>query len=187
MARMADTKRITTADELLRMPDDGQRHELVRGELTTMPPAGSEHGIVGMRLAGTLYDHVQSADLGELFISDTGFRLASDPDTVRAADVAFVRRERTAAGAIPKGYWPGPPDFAAEVVSPSDTYRMVQEKVREWLAAGTRMVLVLDPDARTVAVYRSHDRARMLGPDDLIDGADVIPGWQCRVRTLFPD
>jgi Uma2 family endonuclease len=188
MARMVDTKRITTADELFRMPDDSQRHELVRGELRTRMPAGWEHGSIGVRLARALGNHVESANLGETFNADTGFALTSNPDTVRAPDVAFVRRERMEAGGIPrKGFWQGPPDLAAEVVSPSDSVRMVQEKVGEWLAAGTRMVLVLDPDARTVTVHRSRHRVRTLGADDVIDGEDVVPGWQCRVRTLFPE
>ena len=116
MGRMVDTKRITTADELLRMPDDSQRHELVRGELRTRMPAGWEHGSIGVRLARALGNHVESANLGETFNADTGFALTSNPDTVRAPDVAFVRRERMEAGGIPrKGFWQGPPDLAAEV------------------------------------------------------------------------
>jgi Uma2 family endonuclease len=185
MGHMVDTKRITTADELLRMRDDGQRHELVRGELRTMTPAGCEHGDVCVFLVASLHGHVNETGLGTVWEGQTGFRLASNPDTVRAPDVAFLRRERVEAGGVPKGYWPGPPDLAAEVVSPSDSFRMVQERVREWLDAGTRMVLVLDPDDRAVTVYRSRDRARVLGPDDVIDGEDVVPGWRCEVRTLF--
>jgi Uma2 family endonuclease len=187
MAGMVDTKRITTADELLRMPDDGQRHELVRGELRTMTPAGSEHGVVGSFLAGELVPHVRARKLGRVMDGQTGFRLASRPDTVLAPDVAFVSRERIEAVGVPKGFWPGAPDLAAEVVSPSDSFSMVREKVHAWLDAGTRMVLVLDPDDRSVTVYRSRESSRTLGADDLLDGEDVVPGWQCKVRTLFSD
>jgi Uma2 family endonuclease len=185
MARMVDTKRVTTADELFRMPDDGLRHELVRGELRSVMPAGSEHGSVGVRLAASLCHYVEGAALGEVFNADTGFRLASSPDTVRAPDLAFVHRDRIEPGSLPKGYWPGAPDLAAEVVSPGDSRREVQEKVFEWLEAGARMVLVLEPDDRTVTVYRSRDSVRILGPDDVIDGEDVVPGWRCPVRALF--
>ena len=180
----AETVRVD-ADELFRMPDDGQRHELVRGELRTMTPAGSSHGNVGMRLGWSLVTHVEGAEQGEVFNADTGFRLASEPDTVRAPDVAFVSRERIGAGRLPEGYWPGAPDLAAEGVSPNDSFRMVQEKVFEWLDAGTRMVLVIEPKKRTVTVYRSRERLRVLGPDDVIDGEDVVPGWRCPVRQLF--
>jgi Uma2 family endonuclease len=185
MARMVERKRITTADELLAMPDDGHFYELVRGELRTMTPAGSEHGSVGFRLGSSLGQHVESAGLGEGFNADTGFRLASEPDTVRAAAVAFVSRARIEAGRLPKGYWPGAPDLAAEVVSPSDSFSEVQEKVFEWLGAGARMVLLIEPEKRSVTVYRSRDHARVLGLDDVIDGEDVVPGWRCPVRRLF--
>jgi Uma2 family endonuclease len=130
---------------------------------------------------------VRLTGLGKVVEGQTGFRLASHPDTVRCPDVGFVSRERLGVGVNPKGFWPGAPDLAAEVVSPSDSFTAVQEKVRAWLDAGTRMVLVLDPDVRTVTVYRSRDRARMLGPDDVINGEDVVPGWRCEVRTLFSD
>ena len=185
-SRMVDTKRITTADELFRMPDNGLRHELVRGELRTMTPAGYEHGIVGGRLFSSLCTHVRSAGLGELLCGEPGFRLASDPDTVRVPDAAFVRCERSGRGRPLKGFLPGPPDLAVEVVSPSDSSGEVQEKVFEWLDAGTRMVLVLEPDDQTVTVWRARDRVRVLGPDDVIDGEDVVPGWRCPVRELFP-
>jgi Uma2 family endonuclease len=185
MARMVDAKRITTADELLAMPDDGQRYELVRGELRTMTPASSGHGVIGMFLGASLVEHVKRNPPGAVFNADTGFRLASTPDTVRCADVAFIRRERAQVTYL-EGFWPGAPDLAAEVVSPSDSSREVQEKVFEWLDAGTRMVLVLEPKDRSVTVYRSRDDVRHLGPDDVIDGEDVVPGWRCSVREIFP-
>lgn len=186
MAHMAETKRITTADELLRMPNDGQRRELVRGELRTMTPAGSEHGRVSACVLMNLGQYVQATGLGTVFEGQTGFRLSSRPDTVRSPDVGFVSRERLEPGtAAPTGYWPGAPDLVVEVISPSDSFTEVHQKVREWLDAGARMVLVVDPDERTVIVYRSLDHARILGPNDEIDGEDVVPGWRCEVRKLF--
>jgi Uma2 family endonuclease len=190
MARMSDTRRITritTADELLRMPRDGLRRELVRGELRTMTPAGSEHSNISIELGAELRNYVKTAGLGRVFGEQAGFRLTAHPDTVRAPDAAFVSRERVEAVGLPKGYWPGAPDLAAEVISPTDSSRMVKEKVSEWLAFGTRMVLVLDPDDRTVTVHRSGQQPRVLGPDDVIDGEDVVPGWRCLVRALFPN
>jgi Uma2 family endonuclease len=169
------------------MPDDGLRHELVRGELRTMTPAGFEHGDVSASLCASLHNHVRNTGLGKVVEGQTGFLLTSSPDTVRCPDVGFVSREHIEAGVSTKGYWRGAPDLAAEVVSPSDSFTEVKEKVREWLDAGTRMVLVLEPDDRSVTLYRSRDRARTLGRDDVIDGEDVVPGWRCEVRSLFPD
>jgi Uma2 family endonuclease len=167
------------------MPNDDRRHELVRGELRTMTPAGFEHGDVSARLVMNLGHHVEAKELGIVVEGQTGFLLASNPDTVRCPDAGFVSRERLEAHAITKGFWPGAPDLAAEVVSPNDSFTEVHEKVRAWLDAGTRMVLVLDPDERNVTVYRSRDHARTFGPDDVIDGEDVVPGWRCEVRKLF--
>src|SRR5437867_11621007 len=106
-ALMAQETRAITAEELFRIPDDGYKYELVAGRLRKMTPAGSLHGVVGMRLATTITDHVDRHRLGVTFAADTGFKLASDPDTVRAPDVAFVARERIPATGIPTAYWQG--------------------------------------------------------------------------------
>ena len=180
---MANTKRFMTADELLRMPDDHQRHELVRGELRTMPLCGAEHGCISVHLTMHLATHVRSMGLGEAVLGGTGFQLASNPDTVLAPDGAFIRAERIGTG---RPFWQGPPDLATEVVSPDDSFDTVQGRVLDWLDAGTRMVLVVEPETCTVTVWRARGRARILGADDVIDGEDVIPGWRCPVHELFP-
>jgi Uma2 family endonuclease len=176
--------RLATADELLHYPRDGWRYELVAGELRRMSPAGSSHGAVAMQLGILLAQHVSAQRLGRVFAAETGFVLARNPDTVRAPDVAFVRRERLGAE-LPEGFWPGPPDLAAEVVSPGDSFTEVQEKALCWLDAGTRMVLVVDPQQRTATVYRSRADVTLLGGDDVIDGGDVVPGWRAKVAELF--
>jgi Uma2 family endonuclease len=119
--------------------------------------------------------------------ADTGFWLTRDPDTVRAPDVAFVRRERLPTGAARRGYFPGAPDLAVEVISPKDLYTEVDEKVGEWLAHGTLMVLVVNPRRRTVAVHRPGQPVRILGEDETLDGEDAVPGWTMAVRDIFDD
>jgi Uma2 family endonuclease len=98
--------RLATADELLHHPRDGRRYELVAGEIRRMSPAGSVHGAVAMKLGVLLAQHVIAQRLGRAFAAETGFVLARNPDTVRAPDAAFVRRERLAAE-LPRGFWPG--------------------------------------------------------------------------------
>jgi Uma2 family endonuclease len=181
---MSTTPTLTTADELFVMPDDGFRCELVRGEVRRMPPAGSEHGAVIMNIGTPLDQFVKANSLGVVFGAETGFKIASEPDTVRAPDLAFVRRERIPEEGIPQGFWPGAPDLAVEVVSPSDTYTEVEEKVHDWLNAGTRIVLVLNPRTRTVAVYTSHTDVVRLTESDTLDGGEVLPGFTCRVAEL---
>ena len=95
---------------------------------------------------------VEANDLGEVFNADTGFIIELGPDTVRAPDVSFVRKENIPPGGIPKGFIPGAPDLAVEVISPSDSYTEVAEKVAQLLQAGTQLVVLIDPRARTVSL-----------------------------------
>lgn len=182
---MSTQIRLVTAEELLAMPDDGLRRELVRGEIREMSPAGHEHGRIAMRVGSRLDQHVEANGLGTVYAAETGFTIASDPDTVRAPDAAFVRRERVGEVDRLTGYWPGAPDLAVEVVSPTDRYTDVEEKVFEWLDAGTQMVLVVNPAKRSAAVYRSRHDITVLTEEDHIDGADVVPGWSVPVADLF--
>lgn len=180
-----ETKPVT-AEELLRTPDDGSRRELVKGEVRTMAPAGGKHGFVAGEIFGELRNYVKANDLGWTFAAETGFKVASDPDTVRAPDAAFVRKERVeAAGDDFEGYFPGAPDFVCEVVSPNDRHSDVLEKALDWLHSGCRMVLVVEPRGKTVTVYRAPDDVKILSADDRIDGADVLPGWSLAVKDLF--
>jgi Uma2 family endonuclease len=182
---MSTTHTLATADELFVMPDDGFRHELVRGEIRRMPPAGSEHGAVAVNIALVIAQFVKAHGLGVVFGAETGFKIASDPDTVRAPDLAFVRRERIPPDGVPRGFWPGAPDLAVEVVSPGDTYTEVEEKVIDWLNAGTHMVLVLNPRTRTVTIYTSYANVMRLTESDTLDGGEVLPGFTCEVAQLF--
>src|SRR6266540_4924106 len=141
---MSTTRMLTTAAELLTMPEDGFSYELVKGELRRMPPAGCEHGVIVMNCGLLLGQFVKANSLGVVFGAETGFILASNADTVRAPDLAFVRHDRIPEGGIPKDFWPGTPDLAVKVISPGDGYTDVEEKVNDWLAAGTRMVVVVN-------------------------------------------
>lgn len=176
-----------TAEELLRRPDDGSRYELIRGELHELAPAGSEHGAIAFNLGRLLGNHVAEGGLGQVYAAETGFKIALNPDTVRAPDVAFVARERVDAAGKVTGYWPGAPDLAVGVVSPNDVHTEVVEKSLSWLEAGCRMVLVVDPGQRTVTVYRSLEDIRILRAEagDAIDGGDVVPDWRLPLTELF--
>jgi len=174
-----------TAEELLSLPNDGYRYELVKGELRKTPPADFEHGVRGIELTWRLAQYVRINELGRVTAAETGFKIAIDPDTVRAPDIGFVRADRITEKELPKGYFPGPPDLAVEVVSPNDTFPEVEDKVMEWLMAGCAMVWVVNPGRRTVTIYRSFTDIRILTEDDVLDGAEVIPGFQCIIADLF--
>ena len=180
---MVTATRPMTADELLLMPEDGFRYELVRGELRKMSPAGHVHGRYGSYIQGSLFIHLMGNDLGELYTSDTGFQLL--PDHIRMPDVSFVSRERSDAAAHTQGYFPGPPDVAVEVISPSDRYTEVAEKVADYLDAGTLAVIVVNPRNRTVRIHRPSGDVALLTESDTLAVDDVIPGWRMPVRDIF--
>ena len=181
---MAATTKLMTAEELLDMPDDGFRYELVRGELRKMAPAGRVHGKRGNRVNYSLSAHVYENDLGEVYLAESGFHLEVDPDHVLAPDIAFVTREREDEFPDADGFFPGPPDLAIEVISPSDRYTEVADKVAEWLAAGTRMVVVVNPRNRTVQAH-TPEGVTELTEADTLDGGDVVPGWRLPVADIF--
>jgi Uma2 family endonuclease len=183
---MSTEVQVMTADELQAMPDDGFVYELIKGELIKVsPPPGHEHGLVTMNIAGPLYEYAKNKNLGKVFAAETGFLLEQNPDTVRAADVAFVKRERIEKAGPIRGYWVGAPDLAVEVVSPSDTVRRVEGKVAQWLEAGTRLVWVVSPRLHTVTVYRSLTNIVALTERDGLDGDDVLPGFHIQIAEIF--
>ena len=179
------TTRVTTADELIRMKDDGWRYELIEGELRRMAPAGMEHGGVGMNVAAPMWNHVVPGKLGEVYNADTGFFLSHDPETVVGPDVAFVRADRLPPPSEQKGYSQIAPDLAVEVVSPSDTQPAVDEKVALYLAAGVPLLWVAFPKRRVVRVHRPGREPIELGEGEVLDGEDVLPGFRLPVADVF--
>ena len=182
---MVSKPRLVTAEELLEMPDDGFRYELVRGELRKMSPAGFEHGTNAENIVASLLPHVRANGLGRVPLAEPGFLLTTNPDQVRVPDVAFVRQDRVEETGIVRGYWPGPPDLAVEVISPNDRYTEVAEKVEDWLRAGTRMVIVVDPRRRVAIVHLLGKEPITLTEQDTLDGGDVVPGWRMPVSEIF--
>ncbi len=173
---------IRTAEQLLRNPHIG-RCELIRGELRMMSPSGAAHGLIAGVLYKAIAIHVDAHGFGKCFAAETGFQICKDPDTVRAPDVAFVRAGRPAAP--PRGFYPGAPDLAVEVLSPDDRPGYVRERVAEWLEAGTRAVWVVDPHTRTVTVHEARRKAKRFGEKETLGGGDALPGFEMPVAAIF--
>ena len=183
---MTTEARLMTAEELLNMPDDGRRYELIEGELIDLGlPPGFLHGSVSFNIGRALDGFVHPRGLGRVLAAETGFRISANPDTVRAPDAAFVATERLPEGDLPEGYLPFAPDLLAEVVSPSDRASDVQEKVHMWLDAGARLVWVAYPSTRSVEAYRSRTDVTIVEGDQLLDGAPVLEGFSIPASRLF--
>lgn len=132
-------------------------------------------------------EHVAQRGGGEVLVGDVGFvlRLPADPERVRGPDVAFVSNDRLPQGRLPEGFIEGAPDLAVEVLSPGDNPLDVQQKVRDWLEGGARLVWVVAPQARTVTVYRPDGTARLLMEEEILEGEQVLPGLAIPLGQVF--
>ncbi|MBI4572243.1 MAG: Uma2 family endonuclease [candidate division NC10 bacterium] len=176
-----------TAQDLWRLGEGDVRRELVNGEVKEMAPAGGVHGQIVVRTCAWLGGHVREHGGGEVVAGDVGFvlNLPADPERVRAPDVAFVSVQRLPGGRLPEGFLSGAPDLAVEVLSPTDNPVEVQQKVRDYLESGARLVWIIAPQARAVTVYRADGSARLLREQDTLEGEDVLPGLGIPLAELF--
>ncbi len=171
-----------TADAFERFAAVNGRCELIDGKVHLMSPAGSEHGFIAAQILVALGSHLKSKKIGRVYAAETGFVVSRNPDTVRAPDVAFIRRER-----LPEveaqGFGHITPDLVFEVISPSDTPEMIQSKTEMWLAAGVQVVNVF-PSTRTVVKHAGADSTEF-NIDDTINLSDVVEDWRPTTRELF--
>ena len=182
---IAADKKTYTVDDLWELSHQTEgRLELVRGELRELAPANEEHGYVTSQIHLIVAQFVKQHRLGYTFAAETGFVLSDDPATVRAPDFAFVSRERAPAERS-RHFARYAPDLVVEVVSPSDTFTEVSEKVEDWLRAGVRLVWVVDLQGRKVYIHRAGQPVRVLTEDEALSGEDVLPGFECRVGEIF--
>lgn len=178
------TSTLVTAEQLYLRSGDGCRYELIAGDLKIMSPSGWRHGEVVGNLHTLLGGYVRQQNLGSIFGAETGFKLARDPDTVRAPDIAFIAKENLPASKPTEAYWPGGPDLAVEVLSPNDSPSEVAEKTKAWLAAGA-IVWIVDPDENTVTIHLSLTEQRTFSAGEKLLGEPVVPGIQCDIDEIF--
>ena len=182
-------KKIFTADDLLNLSEsasDGRTYELVEGKLYEMPPPSPRHGEATSNIDFLLQTHVRQYRLGRVLAGDPGFVLGRNPDTVRGSDVAYLSYQRFPANEeLPIRYGDFVPDLAVEVVSPSDTRPYLLQKMEAWLAAGVRVVWIVDPRRRQVAVHSADRDSVLLHSDDTLDGSPVLLGFTCQVADFF--
>ena len=180
------TKRMTVAEFEQWQPslDDAYRYDLWDGEVIQMAPANQYHGAIALELGRLVANYNREHRLGRAYAAETGFILDEVRQRVLAPDVAFVTQSRVPADAQ-WGFFRGAPDLAVEVRSPSNSARELDTKAKGYLAAGTRLVWIIEPASCTVTVYRPAQAPQTLGPEEQLDGYDVLPGFRVAVAAIF--
>lgn len=182
---MTTKKKLMTAEELARLPDDGKCYELLDGELIELPPPKPRHGAVMFNTSFALGQHVKPRSLGHILVGDPGIILRRGPDRVRGPDICFFAAGRFPDDTLPDRYPDLPPDFVVEIVSPDQSRAYVRQKIEEWLASGVRLVWAMYPRTRTVVAYTGPAESKVYQADDVITGAPVLPEFSVAVADLF--
>ena len=137
-------EKVWTEADLIALPDDGHKYELVNGSLV-VGNAGMEHGNIGTFLGGALELHVRSKKLGATCDSSTGFRMESG--NVRSPDVSFVSGARLQGlRRLPQGFFQAAPDLAVEILSLSNTVEEIHTKIVEYFENGAQLIWVINPE-----------------------------------------
>jgi len=174
-----------TPDDLLALPD-AVNYELVDGRLVERG-MGTTSSWIGGELHGRLREYCGQQRLGWTFPADASYQCFPDePARVRKPDVSFIQFGRLPGEQLPEGHTRIAPDFAVEVVSPNDLALELDRKVKEYLAAGVRLVWVIFPDTRSARIHRANGSVAEVRENDELGGEDVIPGFRCTVRDLLP-
>ncbi len=176
---------LLTGDDLLAMGDIGPS-ELIEGRLVRMSPTGGKHAIIEVNFAQHLKVFAVKHRLGKVMSGEVGIYVRRNPDTIRAADVAYISNERYARWRK-TGYLDVAPDLIVEILSPDDRWTDVTQKLREYFGTGVRLVWVADPEARMVYAYRSSTDVREFKETDTLTGDDVLPGFNLIVADLFEE
>ena len=179
-----EVKRMTL-EEVKQLNPDEQPGELVRGVFVPMSKPTVRRGSLVAHIARLLDTFAEGKSLGEVVIGNAGFVLSREEELLRGPDVAFISRERIPAEGLPDDWWEGAPDLAVEIVSRTQNAHELARKALDYLQAGTKMVWVVDPESKTVAVYTPPNQIRILCEDEVLDGGDVLPGFQIKVGDLF--
>lgn len=174
----------TEQDLLVLVERDKRLVELIDGTLVEKP-VGLNEAVIAQWVAYHLMTWIVPRKLGVVAGGDGTLRMRNG--RVRLPDVSFIAMERFAA--LPRPLPPIPQigaDLAVEVLSPSNTPREIDQKLREYFESGTRLAWVIDPVPRTLAVYHSPDKATTtLSESDAVDGGDVLPGFSVAIAEFF--
>jgi len=177
--------KLLTAEEYFAHDGPDCPTELVRGEIVEMNRPGFRHGAVCLRIGRFIDEFAEANELGQAACNDSGVITERGPDTVRGPDVAFFSYDRIPKGELPEGYPETMPELAFEVLSPSDRWPLVEEKIGEYLAAGIDFVVVVDPAAVTMQIFSTVGCIAELDADDEFSLPEVLPGFSMTVERMI--
>jgi Uma2 family endonuclease len=169
--------------ELMEISGRG-RYELVKGVLHEMSPSGKRHGLITSKLHYLLASYVYSKKLGQLTAAETGFKISTNPDTVKAPDIAFISNEKLKEDDNLDGYSMVMPELVVEVNSPYDVYNEIIDKVNDWLQAGVKEVWVVEPKSKTVVIHNIN-KVRILKSYEELTSEAILPEFKCKVWEIF--
>lgn len=182
---MAVAEALMTAEEFLRLPDDGRPKELLRGRVVYMNVPMPRHGQICAQVVYLLRRFFEDQPSGHLVCNDSGVRTERGPDTVRGADVAFYSYQRVPRGPLPQGYLDVVPELVFEVRSPTDRWGRILAKVAEYLEAGVTVVCVLDQMTERCVIYRAEEAVQIVLPEQELILPDILPEFRVVVRRFF--
>jgi Uma2 family endonuclease len=171
-------------DWVHRPENENKWFELVRGEVIELPPPMKRHGIVTINVGRILSNFTIERNKGYVTGNDAGVILERDPDTVRGPDVAVYEDAESFEETHPK-YGEVPPRLAVEVLSPNDRADRILRKITDYLRNGVELVWVVDPEEKTVTVYRADNGPQVLQGSEEVTGENVLPGFRCAVADFF--
>ncbi len=181
---MATTTHLMTAEELLTLESDA-RFELWEGVRNEVSPSSIKTGLIRIRISTAISNYVDMHGLGYVSDSESGFVLATNPDTVVAPDIGFFRPDRYPEDFPERGFYPLPPDLAVEVISPTDERSDIERKQALYARARVPLVWWVDPERRTVTVHRLGQEPEVLGESQTLNGEDVLPGFEIPIERIF--
>jgi Uma2 family endonuclease len=185
-ATVATKKRVWTEAELEALPEDGYIHEVVDGELVMSPKNNWQHGEICARLLTALKTFADQQRLGAVWDSSTGFWMANR--NCRAPDVSFIARQRLRGlKRSEPAFFEGGPDLAVEIISPSNTRRDIDQRLKDFFSSGTKLAWVIDPEREMVEICRSPTQRRLVGSGANLDGEELLPGFQYAIADLFKE
>jgi len=182
---LAPTRRYTV-DDLDQFPDDGKLRELVNGQIVEWDVPSRQHALLEAELASIIRNFVRERRLGTVGSGEAMVRILGSAHDARGSDIEFCRRGRSTWDEARLSAALTAPDLVVEIISPSDRAGQVLDKVHDWLRAGVQLLWYINPDTGDTTVYQG-DRVSHVAADEVLDGGDLLPGFQVQIGSLLHD